>query len=603
MAMHQVNLASIMADLLKSMMDKITDDNPETRGQKLWVMFALAVLLVAGMNYYAMMREPDIIAMDELVEFNNEVVKVEGKIISWREDPWNSGDWETHVIITDGTAVVEVRWSRPAEIPPIGTTVLVTGEVSEYEGNIFMRATGSGAMKWSQSDLPDVVELAIVDVAMDPEKYVGDIISLTGYIGESIPPDEMFVNADLRDHPSYGNSEHQIKLNIRSNVGEWIESSSKVQVTGTISYNQRELNWIMSVQGPEILVDRNHPVDITRLDWGAESTWSYQSGNLVNVAGYVEISGSDWSLRGPSGTTICLNPSIADISASTNSSWHNTFHDVQGRLTWSESDATWCVDANEGTPNGNLDGSQTTVSLLAMLSGNPIELINNPGSRYTLSAYIKYPIEPSVQDVNGYFVDSSGYTPGQTTIAATFPAQTSTQWLEAGQEIVANVSVSWDDEDMRIRLLVHDYVTGDVPYAKNLLWEDGATQWGYSRNQMVNLDGMAIQDDNGKWWIQRDGANQSIELSTAGINSIGLDSLHNGTSMTWNGRLMQIEDVDSISLIFSLISADVIDSDDDGLSDDLESIYGTNPNNPDTDGDGLNDRFEIEEDTDPNNKN
>jgi hypothetical protein len=52
-----------------------------------------------------------------------------------------------------------------------------------------------------------------------------------------------------------------------------------------------------------------------------------------------------------------------------------------------------------------------------------------------------------------------------------------------------------------------------------------------------------------------------------------------------------------------LISADVIDSDDDGLSDDLESIYGTNPNNPDTDGDGLNDRFEIEEDTDPNNKN
>ncbi len=592
-----------MADMLKSMMDKITDDNPETRGQKLWVMFALAVLLVAAMNYYAMVREPEIIPMDELVEFNNEVVKVEGKVISWREDPWNSGDWETHVIISDGTAVVEVRWSRPAEIPPIGTNVVITGEVAEFQGNIFMRATGSGAMEWSQDDLPDIIELAIVDVAIEPEKYVDEVITLTGYIGESIPPDEMFVTADLRDHPSYGNSEHQIKLNIRSNVGEWIESSSKIQVTGTVAYNQRELNWVMSVQGPEILVDRNHPVDITRLDWGAESTWSYQSGNLVNIAGYVVINGDDWSLRGPSGTTICLNPSQEDLDSSANSSWDNTFHDIQGRLMWSESDATWCVDANEGTPSGSLDGSETTVSLLALLSGNPVGLIENPTQRYTLSAFIKYPIEPSVEDVNGYFVDSSGYMPGQTTIAATFPAQTSTQWLEAGQQISANVSVTWDDEDMRIRLQVHDYVVGDVPSAKNLLWEDGATQWGYSRNQMVNLDGLAVQDDSGDWWLQREGTNQSIRLSTAGVNSIGTDSLHNGTSMTWTGRMMQIEDVDSISLVFSLISADVIDSDGDGLSDDLESIYGTNPYNPDTDGDGSDDRFEIEEDTNPTSAN
>jgi len=601
--MRRVRFEVNMADMLKSMMDKITDDNPETRGQKLWVMFALAVLLVAAMNYYALIREPEIIPMDELVEYNNEVVKVEGKIISWREDPWNSGDWETHVIITDGTGVVEVRWSRPAEIPPIGTNVVITGEVAEFQGNIFMRATGSGAMDWSQDDLPDIIELAIVDVALDPEKYVDEIITLTGYIGESIPPDEMFVTADLRDHPSYGNSEHQIKLNIRSNVGEWIESSSKIQVTGTVAYNQRELNWVMSVQGPEILVDRNHPVDITRLDWGAESTWSYQSGNLVNIAGYIVISGDEWSLRGPSGTTICLNPSQEDLDSSANSSWDNTFHDIQGRLMWSESDATWCVDANEGTPLGSLDGSETTVSLLALLSGNPVGLIENPTQRYTLSAFIKYPIEPSVEDVNGYFVDSSGYTPGQTTIAATFPAQTSTQWLEAGQQISANVSVTWDDEDMRIRLQVHDYVVGDVPSAKNLLWEDGATQWGYSRNQMVNLDGLAVQDEDGDWWLQREGTNQSIRLSTAGVSSIGTDSLHNGTSMTWTGRMMQIEDVDSISLVFSLISADVIDSDGDGLSDDLESIYGTNPYNPDTDGDGSNDRFEIEEDTNPTSAN
>ena len=71
--MRRVRFEVIMADMLKSMMDKITDDNPETRGQKLWVMFALAVLLVAAMNYYAMVREPEIIPMDELVEFNTDL--------------------------------------------------------------------------------------------------------------------------------------------------------------------------------------------------------------------------------------------------------------------------------------------------------------------------------------------------------------------------------------------------------------------------------------------------------------------------------------------------------------------------------------------------
>ena len=589
-----------MADVLKSIMNKITDDDPETRGQQLWVMFTLAVFLVAVLNYYAMVREPDIVDMDELIEYKNEVVKVQGEIISWREDPWNSGDWETHVIVTDGTAVVEARWSRPAEIPPIGTTVIITGKVMEFEGNIYMTAIGSGAMEWDDDDLPNIIELSLLDVALDPEKYEDEIITLTGYIGESIPPDEMFVSADLRDHPSYGNSEHQIKLNIRSKVGSWIESSSKIQVTGTIAYNQRDLNWVMSVQGPEILVDRNHPIDITRLDWGAESTWSYQAGNLVNIAGYISIDNDEWSLRGPSGTTICLNPSQEDITSSSNTSWHNTFHDVQGRLIWSEADSTWCVDANEGTPLGNLVDDDSSYDLWAWLSGDPTVLLNNPTERYTFTAYIKYPIEPSVEDVNGYFVDSSGYVPGQTTIAATFPAENfGTQWLEAGQEIVANVSVTWDDEDMRIRLQIHEFVAGESPSAKNLLWEDGATQWGYSRNQVVNLPGMAVQDDDGDWWLQRDGTNQSIRMSPYNETIIGIDSIHNGYSLTWSGRLMQVEDPEMMATVFHLINADVIDTDLDGLSNDLESLYGTNPYSSDTDSDGTNDR--DDNDTYPDN--
>jgi hypothetical protein len=577
-----------MADVLKSIMNKITDDDPATRGQQLWVMFTLAIFLVAVLNYYAMVREPDIVDMDELIEYKNEVVKVEGEIISWREDPWNSGDWETHVIVTDGTAVVEARWSRPAEIPPIGTNVVITGKVMEYEGNIYMTAVGSGAMDWNEDDLPDIVQLSLLDVALDPEKYEDEVISLTGYIGESIPPDAMFVSADLRDHPSYGNAEHQVKLNIRSKVGSWIETSSKVQVTGTIAYNQRDLNWVMSVQGPEILVDRNHPVEIIRLNWGEEATWSYQSGNLVNIAGYVMV-GEEWNLRGPGGVTICLKPSETDISANANSSLNNQFRDIQGRLMWSEADSSWCVDASEGTPTGNLINSEDVVDLLSLLSGDPIRLIDEPNTRYTVNAFVRYAIEPSVEDVSGWLVDKIDYR-GQTKIYATFPAQTSTQWIEAGQAITANVSVTWDDTNMAIRLMIHDYQLGDVPEPKNLLWDEGASQWGYSRSQMVNLPGIAVQDEDGQWWLQRDGSNQSIRLSPNNNTIIGIDSYHSGYSHVWNGRMMEVADPDMIATVYHLISADVVDTDGDGLSDNLESLYGTNPYNTDTDGDGVNDR-------------
>lgn len=45
-----------------------------------------------------------------------------------------------------------------------------------------------------------------------------------------------------------------------------------------------------------------------------------------------------------------------------------------------------------------------------------------------------------------------------------------------------------------------------------------------------------------------------------------------------------------------------VDSDQDGLTDEEERMYGTNANNPDTDGDGLTDRDEVKVfKTDPNN--
>ena len=92
-----------MADALKDIMLKITDDNPATRGQKLWVMFALSVFLVATLNWYAMVREPQIVEVEDLIQYKNEVVLVEGEVISWIEDRYGNGEDRVDLVIEDDT--------------------------------------------------------------------------------------------------------------------------------------------------------------------------------------------------------------------------------------------------------------------------------------------------------------------------------------------------------------------------------------------------------------------------------------------------------------------------------------------------------------------
>ncbi len=585
--MHCEPAGRSMADGLKGFLARLSTDDPETNGPRLWVMFAISLFLVATLNWYAMVREPSVVDVDDLTEYINEVVKVEGMLISWVEDPYNSGDDRLDAIIDDGTGVVELRWYRPGEIPPIGTNVTIIGDVINYEGRMWIQALGAGAMNWESSDIPDAPQLSISDVALDPQSYDGEVIQLTGFLSKSIAPDVAFGNAKLGDHPNYGNSEHQIGMTIHSATGEWIEAGSKVTVQGVLSYQQRELRWNLGVQGPDIKIDRNHPIEMPLLDWSSQSTWMYSSGRTVDVAGVLSVENDTWELSGSSGSPLCVLPSDDDVSMV--DSLNGKSIQMRGRLVWSTAISSWCLDKGDES-NPSLVATTSIDDLLLMLNANPTAVLDSPDQHYIISAYMKYALEPSVEDESAYLVDSSGYTPGWTSIAVTIPGPRST-WLEAGQAIVANVTVAWDDENMRAELLVHELTEGEKANPMNLLWGDGAIDWGYDKNKIVRINGLAVEE-NGTWYLSEPGSDKKILLSAVN-NCIGLDELHLGTAMTWEGRLLQTEDAQSVSMVYSLNNADVDDNDNDDLSDALESSFGTSSNSQDSDGDGISDRQEY----------
>jgi len=585
-----------MADPLKDIMLRITDDNPETRGQKLWVMFALSLFLVATLNWYAMVREPQVVDIGDLLEYNQEVVLVEGTVISWIEDRYGNGEDRVDIVLEDETGVIQVRWYSTGEIPPIGTNVTAMGEVVDYNGRFYMQATGSGAFHWEAKDLPILERISISDLAVAPEDYSGKIVTVEGFISESISPDAVYTSAYLTDHP--GNAAHQMKLLVQSATGVWIEADSKIEVSGMLSYQETDMRWAFHIQGPDILLDTNYQPQVTHLEWAAEATWSYESGSKVNMSGTLIITDGVWQLEGPSGGLICVIPTIEDMAEAELQNYSGSVRSVEGRLMWSDDSNSWCIDANQGMGQ-NLVNPMTALSMQSMLSADPASMLQSPNTHYTINTYMKYAFEPL--DTEGYFVDSQTYTFGQTSIAMTFPGPR-TEWIESGQGIVADVTIVWDDEDMRMRLMVNSYtLNGNPPPASTILWDDGATQWGYSKNQFVLIDGKATLHDDG-WYLERPGSEQSIKLNVR-ANAIGTDSLHENQSLTWNGRLRQIEHPSELALVFSLDGADALDKDGDGLADSFEDSIGFNSNNIDSDGDGINDRQEMENGTGPNGEN
>ena len=547
---------------ISAVIDRLLDDSPELRGQRLWVMFALSILLVAAMNAYAMVREPELVKIENLVEHNNEVVSIQGKVISWVEDPYSSGEDRVNIIIEDDTGVAQLRWYRFGEIPMLGTEVTATGDVIEYNGRLWLQALGSGALSWDDSDVPDAPVIGISTIAADPELFVGESFTITGYISKPVNPNATFTSLDLRDHPNYGNHEHQMNMIIHSAPGQWLEAGQQVEITAVIEYSQKFLQWTIHTQGPEIRIVRTHEVQPTTIGWSNYQTWSYNSGAKVLLVG--EISGEE--IIEPGGDLRACVLNSGDIS-----SYEGQEVSFGGRLIWSTSYAGWCIDASNSIEVDLIDISDAE-NILGQLASNPTETLEEVenDTTFLITGVVSGSTLMSETGDTKIIIADAVYPNTLAKMDAYVPVGQHYGWLEEGQPIVANVTVSWNSASSEFQLMVIDMVlTGEPSSANPYDLSDGAPAF-YDLNKITRITGNIVTID-GQMFLQKEGGEQKIRINPD-ANSIGLNEQHENLTLEWTGRLIEVADDVTLAHYYVLDEADVTDENGNGIADDAEDL-------------------------------
>ncbi|WP_394747289.1 Ig-like domain-containing protein [Spongiimicrobium salis] len=114
---------------------------------------------------------------------------------------------------------------------------------------------------------------------------------------------------------------------------------------------------------------------------------------------------------------------------------------------------------------------------------------------------------------------------------------------------------------------------------------------------IVDLDDQLMGADPGTWALTTDpSAGELIILSG---NIIDFTDLASGDYVfTYTTNTATAPCVDESTTLTITVDRCIVDSDGDGLSDDEETMIGTDPNNEDSDGDGIDDATEVGDDID-----
>ncbi len=562
---------------------------------KLWPMFFFSVLLVAALNFYAVSREPDRVMIGELHEHENEVVRIEGTMVSWVEDPYSDGSQRLDIIVQDDTGVAEVRWFKFGDVPTIGSTISAVGDVRQWEGRFWIQSLGNGALQWKASDVAETEEVPLALIGQDAEPYLNQTITVEGYITKTVHPDTVWTSAYIADHPNYANSKHQLRLFISSSSGTWIEAGSKITVQGQVRFEEREFRYVMYTQGPEIMVDYTVIPTLAELDWNEKDTWGYEMNKLVQIDGIPsqDESGS-WWIQGPaSHQKICILPGdrLLEDNASTFDGIDGTW---TGRLVWSSAIDDVCIDDGGEASNEPIIGVE---DLLYQIVTYPAQYIDDESKEWNVTGYLAESLSP--EDDSASVRDAKSWRDDKVSVYVEFQSSRQ-QWIEEGQRLEMTVSVGWNPAYGSLNLVAKQWTAQGDPIApETLSWDSDVTIWGYSKNNLVYIDGNMIDSNgSGETWIVRPGTSDRVCAETQNLQNLSLQAMNH--SQPWLGRLIEKQDINNRTTYLCLSAAGAEDSDGDGLSDYSEQeVYGTDFNAVDSDGDGFTDTEEALADSDP----
>jgi hypothetical protein len=511
---------------------------------KLWAMFFLSILLVSVMNFYAVVREPDLVEIPDANEHIRENIKIRGVLTSYIIDPYDSGTDRVDLLVEKDFNVMEVRWTEtgmrqsgredglPVTLPPIGTLVEVVGEVTEWNGRIWLSSKGAGAIQYDDDWVPRVHTVNLTGVSHNPNAFDGDLLELTGYVGDVLEGNVTRQTASLMDHPSYGNAKHIISLAIEGRLDGSYEAGSKISVVGWVRWSERDFRWQLQTHATQIEV--LYEAGAKRLSWSADATsWSYDIDSLVTLEGTSVVENGIWWIQGPGDTNrLCLIPAEDDVAGIS--------QDWSGRLVWEEQRIQLCLDHGQQTdftnPTGTIGTEYTPL----------IDLVRDPNAyrnqTLNLSGWIDGPISPDYD--KGYLADGPDYFSRSTKLRIMIEGARA-EWIESGTKVNVTATLIWDTVDARLLLQVHHIeIDADEPVPiVALAWTEGFDDWQWDINKRVSINGI-VKEVNGTLVIEREGTQVGEQLCLLGIGSeLQTQTAAGGTPIDWEGRLTTLEDV------------------------------------------------------------
>ncbi len=474
------------------------------------------------------------IEIDEIRNFPRETVKIEGVLTSYVRDPYGEGADRIDLQVQEigGHSVAKIRWNIDwnNEVPPIGTVVTVEGEVSEWNGRIWLQSNGYGAVI-AQGESIEFTETKLVEVGQNPDSFANSSLMIDGWLSESLAPDVTYHSLYLMDNQVYGGADHLLYIQVEGRVIEWVESGSHVRMKGWLQFDECSYRWRLLVQASEVEV--LHQGEVAYFDWEAEAyALTYDVGKLVIVSGTVGLDNGEWYVKGPAPTdSLCLLPSDSDLS---DQGFEGRVGDWGGRLVWALDEAAVCLDRGFNTTSGRETGGfGDEFTDLKDVATDPFSYI---GGDYTFQGWITDPISPDYD--KGYVGDGEDYYARDTKLRIEFVGEHS-EFIEANQQIRFNATVLWSVADGRVVLEARSWILGDAPPASLLNWGDGYNSWRWDLGKIVQITGEVVADEDGSQWISRSGSDERVCLLGDGTEY--LDQLSIGEPVEWVGRLSMEE--------------------------------------------------------------